>query len=363
MSTAATTNSRTQGIRKRPMVKHSVAEKNAFSLEQSVMRFISIVIITIISGFVIFRWQMGDLRGAAIDAAIVLLMVTTLALGNMERFANLALKLFGITISLSCILSAYLISSNGLLWALLVLLVNGMTLTRNWSLVLNGAVILLLSASPFLYDSLLQQISWATVATLIASFAIMSMDQLREQRLKLVRQANIDPLTQAGNRRLMTKHMHEILADRRSNRPSATLMMIDLDKFKNINDEHGHDTGDKVLIEFVRNAHSVLRADDGLYRMGGEEFVLLLRGMDEKTARSYLPRLHKRLSGAVVSPNGALEFSAGATAALDGEEWPAWLARADKALYRAKEQGRNRLCFGELPGELPGELSAESLAS
>lgn len=347
MNAAANTQSRSRGARTPATPRNYIAERNAFSLEQSIMRFISMVIITIITGFVIFRWQMGDIRGAAIDLAIVLLMGGTLVLGNMDRFASLALKLFGITISLSCILSAYFVSSNGLLWALLVLLVNGMTLTRNWSLALNAGVILLLSAAPFLYDSLLQQISWATVATLIASFAIMSMDQLREQRHKLVRQANIDPLTQAGNRRLMTKHMQDILGDRRNTRQSATMMIIDLDKFKSINDQHGHDTGDKVLIEFVRNAHSVLRADDGLYRMGGEEFVLLLRGMDEKTAKSYLPRLHKRLSGAVITPNGALEFSAGAAAAREGEEWPAWLARADKALYRAKDQGRNRLCFGE----------------
>ncbi|MFK7976988.1 MAG: GGDEF domain-containing protein [Halioglobus sp.] len=311
------------------------------------MRFISTVIITIIAGFVIFRWQMDDVRGAAIDAAIVLLMTATLVLGNTERFASLALKLFGVTISTSCILSAFLVSSNGLLWALLVLLVNGMTLDRKWSLGLNIAVILILSAAPFLFDSLLQQVSWATVATLIASFSIMSMDQLRIQRHKLVRQANIDPLTQAGNRRLMTKHMQDVLAERRTERQGTTLMMIDLDKFKSINDHHGHDTGDKVLIEFVRSAYSVLRSGDGLYRMGGEEFVLLLRGMDEETAQAFLPRLHKRLSGGVITPNGPLEFSAGAAVAREGEDWPAWLARADKALYRAKEEGRNRLCFGE----------------
>lgn len=325
----------------------SASSANVFSLEQSIMRFISIVIITIISGFVIFRWQMGDVRGAVIDAAIVAFMMVTLVLGNMERFAGLALKLFGITISVSCLLSAYFISSNGLLWALLALLVNGMTLTRNWAMALNTAVILLLSATPYLYDDLLQQVSWATVAILIASFSIMAMDQLREQRQKLVRQANIDPLTQAGNRRLMTKHMQDILQDRRSTRAGTTIMMIDLDKFKDINDQHGHDIGDKVLIEFTRSAYSVLRSDDGFYRMGGEEFVLLLRGMDEDTARSYLPRLHQRLSGAVISPNGALEFSAGAAAAREGEDWPAWLARADKALYQAKAQGRNRLCFME----------------
>ena len=321
------------------------AVANPFSLEQSIMRFISVVMITIISGFAIFRWQMGDMRGALIDVFIVMLMAATLALGNTRQFASIALRLFGLTISVACLLSAFFVSSNGLLWALLVILVNGMTMPRNWSITLNTGVIVLLSIAPFLYESLLQQVSWVTVAALISGFSIMSMDQLREQRQRLVRQANIDPLTQAGNRRLMTKHMQDVLEDRRGNRKGATLMIIDLDKFKEINDQHGHDTGDKVLIEFVRSAYSVLRAEDGFYRMGGEEFVLLLRGMDESAARSYLPRLHKRLSGEVVTPSGALQFSAGAAAAIEGEDWPAWLARADKALYRAKQQGRNQVCF------------------
>lgn len=347
MSSAITTTSNRKTARSRgPAVSAKTdGDPNPFSLEQSVMRIISIVMITIISGFAVFRWHMGDERAAIIDVGIALLMALMLALGNTQRFAQFALRMFGITISLACLASAFFVSSNGLLWALLVLLVNGMTLPRNWAIALNCAVIGLLSIAPFLYDSLLQQVSWVTVAALISGFSIVAMDQLREQRQKLVRQANIDPLTQAGNRRLMTRHMQDVLEDRRASRRGATLMIIDLDKFKDINDQHGHDTGDKVLIEFVRSAYGVLRAEDGFYRMGGEEFVLLLRGMDEQGARSYLPRLHNRLSGEVVTPSGALEFSAGAAAAIEGEDWPAWLARADKALYRAKAQGRNQVCF------------------
>jgi len=345
MNSAVQTRRKPGTVRKRRSRLSVGTENNPFSLEQSIMRFISVVMITIISGFAIFRWQMGDMRGALIDVLIVMLMASALALGNTKQFASIALRLFGITISTACLLSAFLVSTNGLLWALLVLLVNGMTLPRNWSIWLNTGVIVLLSIAPFLYESLLEQVSWVTVAALISGFSIMSMDQLREQRQKLVRQANIDPLTQAGNRRLMTKHMQDVLEDRRGNRRGATLMIIDLDKFKLINDQHGHDTGDKVLIEFVRSAYSVLRAGDGFYRMGGEEFVLLLRGMDESAARSYLPRLHKSLSGEVITPSGALEFSAGAAAAIEGEDWPAGLARADRALYRAKAQGRNQVCF------------------
>lgn len=323
------------------------------TLEHEVMRVIGIVIVAVITGFAVLRWQTGDVQGAIINGLIVAIVSGTLLLGNTPQFRGVALNLFGLAISSGCLISALAVSSNGLLWALLALLVNSMTLSKRWALGLNVCVIAILTATPRLFDTVLHQASWATVAVLITAFSVMTMNHLRTQRHQLVRQANIDPLTEAGNRRLMKKHIEELLAERRADRRGGTLMAIDLDKFKDINDQHGHETGDKVLIEFVRSVYTLLRKGDGFYRMGGEEFVLLLRGMDEAAARSYLPRLHQRLSGEVVTPNGSLEFSAGvATSQLEeGEDWSAWLARADNALYQAKALGRNQLCFHEEPAK------------
>jgi diguanylate cyclase (GGDEF)-like protein len=317
------------------------------SLEMSIMHWISSVTIVVISGFAVYRWQTDDRGGAAINSLIVVMVALVLLLSRYPRHSGLAIKLFGLTTCSAALLSSLLVSSNGLLWALLVMLVNALTQSRRWALTLNTVLIVVLTAATQLYDSLLHQVSWTTVAILITSFAQLSTDQLRAQRQLLARQANVDPLTGAGNRRLMQQHLQELASGRRSGERSATVMVFDLDKFKEVNDRHGHETGDRVLVEFVHSVHSSLRADDGFYRMGGEEFVMLLRGMDEPTARSYLPGLQQRLTGQVKTPSATVEFSAGAATLRVGEDWSHWLARADRALYAAKESGRNRLQFCE----------------
>lgn len=317
------------------------------NLEISVMNVIGLVAATVITSFAIYRWWTGDYTGALINTVIIVMVLGALWLGRTRRLQTAALNLFGSTISVACLMSALLVSSNGLLWAFLVLWVNVLILPRRWAMGLNALIILVLASAIHLYQSVLHQVSWATVALLMSGFGLMFTDLLREQRRQLARQAQIDPLTGIGNRRLMQQHLEEIAAERRRDRRSNTLMVLDLDMFKEVNDRHGHEAGDRVLEEFARSVAGSLRAEDGFYRMGGEEFVVLLRGMDLAAAREELPELHRRLSGRVSMPDGVVQFSAGAAALREGEDWSRWLGRADQALYAAKRAGRDCLMFSE----------------
>jgi len=305
------------------------------------------VVIFVVCGFAVYRWQNGEHTRAAINLLIVAMVGVCLLLGRIERFNGVVLRLFGIIVSGGSLSSALLVSTNGLLWALLALIQNVLTLSRRWALCLNTIIIVVLASATHLYDSAIHLVSWVTVAILTTAFSLTSMNQLRAQREQLKTQANLDPLTGAGNRRLMTTHLREFISGRRSGERCGTLMVFDLDHFKRVNDQHGHEEGDRVLKDVVANAQSVLRAEDGLYRMGGEEFVVLLRGMDEAAALSHLPTLHARVSGQVVTPSGAVELSAGAATLQGTEDWSEWLARADRALYNAKKSGRNKLVFSE----------------
>lgn len=311
------------------------------------MNVIGAVTATVITGFAAYRWWTGDRAGALVNLVIILMVLLALWLGRRRRFQPLALNLFGVTVSAACLMSSLLVSSNGLLWAFLVLWVNALILSRRWALGLNALIILVLTSTLSLYQSLLHQVSWATVALLMTGFGLMFTDQLREQRRLLAHQAHIDPLTGVGNRRLMQEHLEEIATERRRDRRISTLLVIDLDMFKEVNDRHGHEVGDQVLAEFASSVAGALRAEDGLYRMGGEEFVVLLRGMDLTTARREIPDLHMRLSGRVRTPDGPVQFSAGVAVLREGEDWSRWLARADQALYAAKNDGRNCLVFSE----------------
>jgi len=312
-------------------------------LELIVMNYCGWTTVVVVTGFVFYRFFTGDLQGALTNAVIVALLTGVLLAGRVPRLRQAALVAFGLIITAACLMSALLVSPNGLLWAFLVLWINFLVLPRVVAAVFNLSVTFILAAHTELFDSVLEQISWVTVALLISTFSFFFTRQLREQRRMLSELATLDPLTGAGNRRLLRHDMETAIAQKHRGRRPSTLVVMDLDHFKRINDNHGHEAGDQLLERFVQTVRAALRTEDGLYRMGGEEFVLLLHDMDRETAETSLEDLHRRLSGRVETPDGALMFSAGAAVLQPGENWSQWLARADRALYQAKNGGRNRL--------------------
>jgi diguanylate cyclase len=130
---------------------------------------------------------------------------------------------------------------------------------------------------------------------------------------------------------------------RRYGSPLSVLFM-DLDEFKRVNDEHGHLTGDEVLRLVAQTLRSDVRYVDTASRYGGEEFVLLLPNTDLEGARAVFERMRDDLAGATKEKLGfAVTMSAGAIEAREGSTAADLLAAADEAMYRAKRQGKNRL--------------------
>ncbi len=174
----------------------------------------------------------------------------------------------------------------------------------------------------------------------------LSLDQLNVELQETRLQLNEDPLTGAQNRRAMDKILaREVaLSLRTGSRLSVT--MLDIDHFKKINDEYGHDAGDKLLVHFAMVAKSVLRESDVLVRYGGEEFLLILPDSDTKGAEFVLNRLKQVIQKSPLAYNGqqiTTTFSAGIAQLKANENGHALTLRADAALYAAKNAGRN--CF------------------
>ena len=123
--------------------------------------------------------------------------------------------------------------------------------------------------------------------------------------------------------------------------------MLDIDHFKRINDEHGHDGGDAALRQVAQRLQALLRQGDTLVRWGGEEFCLCLRGVDAEGARAVAEKLRAGLAAeAVPLPDGAaraITASLGVAMLRPDEPLAAAVGRADQALYVAKRHGRNRV--------------------
>ena len=180
-------------------------------------------------------------------------------------------------------------------------------------------------------------------------------DRLRTNLRNGLKLAVIDPLTGIYNRRYASQHMNRVMERARETDGVFAVMMIDLDKFKSINDRFGHDAGDAVLREFSRRLQENIRGVDLVARFGGEEFFVAMPDVDQHAAAHAAERIRRAIEGApVLLPGGGeveVTVSIGvaiATAAdVDAE---AIIKRADCALYASKESGRNRVSFA--PGGL-----------
>jgi len=178
------------------------------------------------------------------------------------------------------------------------------------------------------------------VVALGVGFILMAADRLREE---FEHAATHDSLTHVLVRRTLLEVCEQELARCHRHGRSMALLMMDIDHFKAINDTHGHQMGDRVLVDFVERVKRLLRRPDQLGRFGGEEFVLLLPETTQEEAIGVAERIRE----AVAAPAAGLPpitVSIGVAANRpDDAHIDVLLARADKALYKAKAEGRNRI--------------------
>ncbi|MDX6614551.1 MAG: hypothetical protein QOD75_3737 [Blastocatellia bacterium] len=178
---------------------------------------------------------------------------------------------------------------------------------------------------------------------LLLARAVQLVD-LRQRIDRLRAEADLDPLTGLANRRRFRLALgRELERFRRYGTPCA-LMLLDIDHLKKINDAHGHSVGDIVIRQVAATLVEASRDNDTAARLGGEEFALLLAGVNEKQAITAAARLQPALSAEPIKGAGLATVSLGVAACpAHANSERALYAASDKALYRAKTEGRNRI--------------------
>ncbi len=175
---------------------------------------------------------------------------------------------------------------------------------------------------------------------------------LIESREALAHQATHDPLTGMFNRRAILDHLHKQLAHSHRHGHALAVGICDIDHFKQINDTHGHQTGDDILCGLAACLKESLRKDDTVGRMGGEEFLIVSTMRAGTDGLALFARICSQVAQtAQVTRSGDLyvTVSIGVAAAVVGSNVDSLLERSDLALYRAKNEGRNRVVLAPTP--------------
>ncbi|GAB2483388.1 diguanylate cyclase [Comamonas humi] len=233
----------------------------------------------------------------------------------------------------------------------------GSVVCGGWKLMLYG---LLAHIAGMALGVLLLQVHWAPESSLwdiaaclpllLAYPAFVGMAirrawrELSAQRTALMELSLRDALSGLYNRRYWDRRVAEEYARFRRGGNEACLVLIDLDNFKNVNDQYGHPVGDDVIRRFGRMLAKDLRNIDVACRYGGEEFALLLPNTSPQTANEAMRRLQNRLHEQPLIPQTLVTASFG-IAGLSSEMKTAadWISQADQMLYQAKHRGRNRI--------------------
>ncbi len=165
-----------------------------------------------------------------------------------------------------------------------------------------------------------------------------------------VQTALIDPLTGTGNRIALDNALHRELQMAERYRQDLSLLMIDIDHFKNINDTHGHATGDAVLQKVAATIREITRQTDMTFRYGGEEFVVVLSKTELSGAHIIAQRIRQSIANLDIDIDGqniGVTVSLGLSSLRPNEHIKSLFDRADKALYKAKNSGRNQVVCEE----------------
>lgn len=212
--------------------------------------------------------------------------------------------------------------------------------------------------SPALTTSFVQdpfQMATFLVSTVFAYAITISLALMlfRGKEIELRKLARSDPLTGLYNRYSLDEHANrEVQRSKRYQMP-LSLIVLDIDRFKRINDAYGHAAGDRVLIRVARELTRATRETDIVFRIGGEEFLILLSCTSSREAAVVAERLRSGIESMEVDGTGrslSVTASFGVSELAKGEGWEVAFNRADSALYEAKRRGRNRIAERN-PGE------------
>ena len=335
--------------RKTTMNVHAMLKRLKDDFQLSMITLMGLMACCGIGPYVIYRALEGSWLVAFVDMVMVISSMSCVTYAWLTGKTHIASIIVTLIVSIGAVMVALEIGINGLFWIYALVLVNFL-MTGPWlSLVIMSSVLVSVCTIGMwrgdVFASHYQMTSFIVTCMLCCLFSFMFALRTRYQHAMLKHMTTLDPLTGASNRRALAQELEVALARFARTGEMYGLLAIDLDHFKSVNDTYGHAAGDKVLVDFVRILKSRLRSSDRIFRLGGEEFLVLLADVDEASLKATAKQIHTYLGEHLKGPGGAITVSIGGALIEPNETADQWLNRADKLLYQAKHSGRNCSLF------------------
>lgn len=332
------------------------------------VRVLSVVAICGVSfglPFAVYHLLWGNPLFSLILLPVVLLQITALFLLKKNIYSRLATLIIAVLQTTASAFFCFSVGVEASYWLFASGVANYYIVDRKVALTINVIACFWVAVYALKEPSL--AIRFAASFVMINTFLFSFARQLEKKNTQLDHMLTIDPLTLAGNRTALEEALRRVKSQFDRHEIPVSLIMIDLDHFKKINDTHGHREGDIVLNRIAALIKKRLRPTDSLYRFGGEEFIVITENTHLNQAAYLAEDIRRQVENSREQPETAneqkLTVSLGLAQLRVAEAADDWLGRADKAMYKAKSMGRNWVCFDadiskDQLGKSSGTLSA-----
>jgi len=306
--------------------------------------WVAVISALLLIPFTINNFLQGRFLLGILTTMILLLCSVNAWFGLNGHYRN-GLNLFAIApfFTFAIGIAVYQLGIAGSYWAPLALLALYYTLPQKQARIVN-----------ILYLCVIVPIAWYVLDLAIAArffavllgislFAFLSLHEIYKTHYLLKEQSITDNLTGLYNRSLLQNSIENAInQSQRSNTPMA-ILMLDIDQFKTINDQFGHDIGDSVLKLTGEFLATFFRSSDIAFRIGGEEFLAIIYNTDNANALKVAEKLRQEFELLPLIPNHTVTISIGLSNLQANMDWKRWMKQGDDNLYKAKSNGRNQV--------------------
>lgn len=312
------------------------------NIETKLYTYAFLMALIIIASFGFYKVAIGEFTIAFIDFFICLLLSFAIRLIFIAKF-TVEKKLTLVFLSAISILSIIYIQGTvaAVFWAFPMVTSIFFLLDSRLALPINILFIIASMSVAFLNISLVELINlfFSLVLVCISGYIFSSRAEVYHQQLQEL--VDIDPLTKLKNRHSLKQELINEITLHNCDIHTSSLIILDLDHFKKINDVYGHTTGDKTLVSFANILKTTVRESDKVYRYGGEEFIIIAKNTKLEKAGKLAEHLRKTTENSIIIDGKSVTVSIGVAEVRKGDTTKSWIHRADDSLYKAKESSRN----------------------